>query len=99
MIAFQHSRYIFIVLSGQYLGRRHQCTLISVQSGKQKSEKSYDRLSGSHISLDKTGHNMVSLHIILDLIPHFFLRICQVIRKIFQKLSDFRTVFQEKAVY
>ena len=96
---FQHSRYIFIVLSGQYFGRRHQCPLISVQSGQQKSKESYDRFSGSHISLNKAGHDMAPLHIILYLFPNSFLSIGQIIRKFFQKLFNFRLVFQDKTVF
>src|SRR5699024_1350640 len=56
-ILFEHSRYIFKMLSGKHLGRRHHCPLAAVEVCQKKSQKSYHCLSGSHIPLDQPGHN------------------------------------------
>ena len=91
-IFFQKFRQRLIMLFCKYLGRNHDCTLITIFCRHDHRQKRYDRLTASHISLHQTGHQFFAPQILLDLIPDVLLCPGQLIRQIldhFLRLPDF----------
>ena len=98
MVLVQHGDQVGVMLAREHFGRCHHCSLITVQSGKEKREKCKNCLSGSHISLYKPGHDIIALHIAPDLVPHTVLRAGEFKGNFSEKPVNFRLVIKIEPV-
>ena len=86
------------MLIGKYLCWYHQCTLKSVFRRKHHGQKRNYCFTTSNISLNKSGHDILTFHVFLHIIPYPQLRSRQFIRQLSQEFADLRLIFKMESV-